>query len=63
MPNAKLPRGTVVILAVCDEATQAFNARAQQGILSVGGKIGLLNQPYRCSYYLIGYKGLAPGEL
>ena len=57
----KLPRGCLVILAVCDEATRQFNQRAQKAILSVGGKVGLLGQPQRCSYYLIGRKGLRPG--
>lgn len=57
----KLPRGALVILAVCDEATRQFNQRAQKAILSVGGKVGLLGQPSRCSYYLIGRKGLRSG--
>jgi hypothetical protein len=57
-----LPKGCLVILAVCDEATGQFNPRAQKAIESVGGKIGLLRRPFRCSYYLIGRKGLRSGD-
>ena len=59
---AKLPRGSMVVLAVSNEATKRFNKRAQQAILSIGGKVGLLGQPWRCSYYCIGRKGFKPGQ-
>lgn len=59
---AKLPKGCMVILAVSDEATHSFNKRAQQAILSIGGKVGLLRQPRRSSYYCIGRKGFKPGQ-
>ena len=57
-----LPVGCLVILAVRDEATIRVNQRAQSAIHSIGGTIGLLNQPYRCSYYCIGVKGMDHGK-
>ncbi len=59
---ASLPRGCMVVLVVQDEATRHFNQRGQQAILSIGGKVGLLGQPRRRSYYCIGRKGLEAGQ-
>jgi hypothetical protein len=57
----KLPDGVVVILVVNDEATTNFNQNAQNAIVSIGGKIGLLGKPFRSAYYCIGKKGLKEG--
>ncbi len=56
-----LPNGAVVIVAVNDEATQNFNRRAQQAILSIGGHIGLFEKPFRSAYYCVGKKGFKEG--
>jgi hypothetical protein len=57
----KLPDGATVILVVNDDATQNFNQNAQQAILSIGGRIGLLGKPLRSTYYCIGKKGIKEG--
>lgn len=58
---AAVPAGTLVILAVRHDGATSFTQRAQDAIRSIGGKIGLLNQPQLNSYFCIGRKGLAPG--
>ena len=59
---AKLPDGCFVVLAVRDDASSAFNHRAQRAIYSIGGKIGLEGGRYRCAYLCIGQKGLRKGK-
>ena len=59
---AALPDGTFVVLATCDEPTSNFTELAQKAVRAVGGKIGLLGQPFRSSYICIGYKGLTAGR-
>ena len=59
---SKLPQQAFVVLAVADEATHAFSKKAQEAIVSIGGTIGLYQQPYRCSYYCIGRVGLPEGK-
>jgi len=58
----RLPKNAIVIIAVGDDATSNFNPNAQKAILSIGGRIGLLGQPIRTTYYCIGQKGLANGK-
>ncbi len=59
---SKLPDGAFVAVAVMDEATRNFNARAYRAIRSIGGKTNLAEAKYRCSYYCIGQKGLMSGK-
>ena len=56
------PDGTLVIIAVRDEATRRFDKRGQTALFQIGAKIGLYRQTYRTSYLCIGTKGLEQGE-
>ena len=53
---------TLVVLAVRHDGAASFTERAQAAIRSVGGKIGLYGQPQMNSYFLIGRKGMLPGQ-
>ena len=56
-----LPDGAFVVMAVCDDASSNFDRKARLAIKKVGGQSDL-SQNFRWSYYLIGRKGLKPGE-
>ncbi len=58
----EIPQGAFVVIAVKDEATKHFNTDAYQAIRSIGGETDLGEAPFRCSYFCIGQKGLAPGK-
>jgi len=53
---------TLVVLAVRHDGATSFTERAQAAIRSVGGKTGLYHQRQLSSYYLIGRKGMLPGQ-
>ncbi|MBN1268949.1 MAG: hypothetical protein JXB04_05135 [Kiritimatiellae bacterium] len=56
-----LPRGAFVVIAASDDASSKFTEKAAQAIRRLGGECDL-SKNFRWSYYLIGRKGLAPGE-
>jgi len=58
----ELPYGSFVVLAVRDDATRRFSGSAQSALYRLGAKKGIQKLPYRSSYYLIGIKGLLPGQ-
>ncbi len=58
----ELPYGSFVVVAVGDEATRSFPGTAQSALFRIGASAGLRPQPYRSAYYLIGVKGMKPGE-
>src|SRR5439155_26220344 len=55
-----LPVGTIVLLAVRDDAASHLTAEAVAAIATVGGAVDLRGK-YRWSHALIGVKGRAPG--
>ncbi len=55
-------RGEMAAITVCDEAVDNFTENAQKAIESIGGRLGLYKQKSRCSYYCIGFKGMAKGQ-
>ncbi|MDB4990162.1 MAG: hypothetical protein JWN04_5340 [Myxococcaceae bacterium] len=57
----RLAAGTVVALAVRDEASRSFSERADRAIEQLGGTRSLRNW-YRGSYALIGVKGAPSGS-
>jgi hypothetical protein len=61
-----LPKGTYVVLAGADNVARRFSGVAQKALGTLGGKISLLpiDGKYQrfVAYYLIGQKGLEPGE-
>jgi hypothetical protein len=56
-----LPAGTLVAMAVKDEASKHWTAKADQALRSLGGTASLIGK-YRASYALIGVKGATPGQ-
>lgn len=58
----QIPYGTLILVAVNEEATRRFTGPAQAALHRLGARIGLHQQPYRSSYILVGLKGLKPGE-
>lgn len=57
-----LPYGTLVVLAVKDDATRRFSGSNQSSLFRLGAVQGIQDLPYRSSYTLIGMKGLKMGE-
>ena len=56
----RLPTGTVVAVAVRDEASGALTAEAVAALRSLGGRDDIRGR-YRVSHLLVGVKGAAPG--
>jgi hypothetical protein len=56
-----LKPGTLVALAVSDEASRFWNAKGDAALRSLGAQQGLTGR-YRWSYAMIGVKGAKPGQ-
>src|SRR6185295_17716257 len=56
----RLPTGTIVAVAVRDEASGALTAEAVSALRTLGGR-GDIRGRYRVSHLLVGVKGAAPG--
>ena len=56
-----LPKGALVLVTVCDDASKNFEDTAYATLRSLGARVALQGKPFHFSYYCIGMTGLDEG--